>query len=53
MNADFVYVKVKDPASGRVYIVAESRLAELPGAVPKPPKKGSKAPPAPGFEVSF
>lgn len=41
VNADFVYLKVKDPATGRCYIVAETRLAELPGAVLKP-KKGQE-----------
>jgi isoleucyl-tRNA synthetase len=33
---------VKDPAKGTVYIVAEARLAALPGAVPKPKKGGDK-----------
>ena len=41
-------------ATGRVYIVMESRLAEIPGAVPKPKKGGKKggeeAAPK-GFEV--
>ena len=54
VNADFVYLKVKDPATGRCYIVAEARLGELPGAVPKPGKKGkdgAKSAPTPGFQV--
>lgn len=41
VNPEFTYVKVKDPASGKVYIVGESRLSEIPGAVPKA-KKGAK-----------
>ena len=50
VHPDFLYVKAKDPATGRVYIVAESRLKEIPGAVPKPKKakKGQEAPPAEG-----
>ncbi|KAL6767828.1 TSI2 [Auxenochlorella protothecoides x Auxenochlorella symbiontica] len=34
------YVRVRDPASGQVYIVLESRLSEIPGALP--PKAGAK-----------
>ena len=41
MNPDFEYVRARDPATGKVYIVAESRLPSLPGAVPKL-KKGAK-----------
>lgn len=50
VHPDFSYVKVKDPATGRVYIVAESRLKDIPGAVPKPKKgkKGQEAAPAEG-----
>jgi len=33
VNPKFKYVKVKDPATQNVYIVAESRLSALPGAV--------------------
>lgn len=45
-------LQAKDPATGRVYIVAESRLAEIPGAVPKA-KKGKKGgEEQKGFEVS-
>lgn len=36
-----MYVRAKDPATGKVYIVAESRLASIPGAVPKA-KKGAR-----------
>ncbi|BDA43238.1 Isoleucine-tRNA ligase, cytoplasmic [Coccomyxa sp. Obi] len=43
VNPDFEYVRARDPATGKVYIVAESRLAAVPGAVPKPKKdKGKK-----------
>ncbi len=38
VHPDFEYVKARDPANARVYLVAESRLAELPGAVPKAKK---------------
>ena len=41
VNPDFAYVRAKDPATGKVYVVAESRLAFIPGAVPKA-KKGGK-----------
>lgn len=34
--------QVRDPAKGTVYIVAEARLAALPGAVPKAKKGGDK-----------
>lgn len=48
VHPEFNYLQVKDPASGTVYIVAESRLASLPGAVPKKAKgKGKGAPPRP------
>ena len=40
VNPDFTYVRVRNPANGRVYIVAESRLAAVPGAVPKAGKRG-------------
>ncbi|KAI3433769.1 hypothetical protein D9Q98_003575 [Chlorella vulgaris] len=45
VNAEFDYVKARDPATGKVYIVMETRLAEIPGAVPKPKKakKGKEA----------
>lgn len=35
VHPEFDYVRVKDPATGSVYIVAKSRLAAVPGAVPK------------------
>ena len=41
VNPDFAYVRAKDPATDKVYVVAESRLAFIPGAVPKA-KKGAK-----------
>ncbi|CAL5221457.1 g3649 [Coccomyxa viridis] len=41
VNPEFMYVRAKDPATGKVYIVAESRLASIPGAVPKA-KKGAR-----------
>ena len=52
VHLNLTYVKAKDPASGRVYIVAEPLLHELPGAVPKESKKKDKAQPKKGgFEV--
>ncbi|KAL4524947.1 hypothetical protein Ndes2526A_g07044 [Nannochloris sp. 'desiccata'] len=42
VNPEFTYLKVKDPATGKVYVVAESRLAEIPGAVVKAKKAGKK-----------
>ncbi|KIY92575.1 isoleucyl-tRNA synthetase [Monoraphidium neglectum] len=42
VHPDFTYVKVRNPATGAVFIVAESRLEALPGAVPKG-KKGAAA----------
>ena len=54
MHPDFVYVKAKDPSTGRVYVVAEARLHELPGAVPKESKKKDKSQPKKGgFEVQL
>ena len=41
VNPQFTYLKVKDPKDGRVYIVGKSRLASVPGAVPKK-SKGKK-----------
>ncbi|KAL5550220.1 hypothetical protein UlMin_000396 [Ulmus minor] len=35
VNANFVYVKVRNKNSGKVYVVAESRLAALPTEKPK------------------
>ncbi|KAJ7954569.1 isoleucine--tRNA ligase, cytoplasmic [Quillaja saponaria] len=35
VNANFTYVKVRNKYSGKVYVVAESRLAALPNEKPK------------------
>ncbi|XWS43910.1 hypothetical protein CRYUN_Cryun16bG0145300 [Craigia yunnanensis] len=35
VNANFFYVKVRNKYSGKVYVVAESRLSELPTEKPK------------------
>ncbi|KAA8531175.1 hypothetical protein F0562_005911 [Nyssa sinensis] len=35
VNANFVYVKVRNKLNGKIYIVAESRLSELPIEKPK------------------
>lgn len=43
VNPDLEYVKARDPRTGRVYVVAECRLAELPGAVPKKKKASKKS----------
>jgi hypothetical protein len=43
-------LQARDPATGKVYIVAESRLGEIPGAVPKK-GKGKKGEEQKGFEV--
>ena len=49
-----MYVKAKDPSTGRVYLVAEALLHELPGAVPKESKKKDKSQPKKGgFEVDL
>lgn len=40
VNPEFTYVRVRDPAKGNIYVVAEARLSAIPGAVPK--KKGKK-----------
>ena len=54
VHPDFVYVKAKDPGTGRVYVVAEALLHELPGAVPKESKKKEKSQPKKGgFEVGW
>ncbi|KAG2485316.1 hypothetical protein HYH03_015989 [Edaphochlamys debaryana] len=52
VHPELVYVRARDPEKGKVYIVAEARLAALPGAVPKP-KKGAKKDEKPegGFEI--
>lgn len=54
VNADFDYIKARDPRSGAVYIFAESRLQHIPGAVPKKGKKkkaGAGDEEDKGFEV--
>lgn len=52
VHPEFVYVKARDPSTGRVYLVAEALLHELPGAVPKDSKKKDKSQPKKGgFEV--
>jgi hypothetical protein len=48
VNPKLKYVKVKDPATQKVYIVSESRLSALPGAVATAAKKGK--PGTPGFD---
>ncbi|KAK8512130.1 hypothetical protein V6N12_031858 [Hibiscus sabdariffa] len=35
VNANFVYVKVRNKYSGKIYVVAESRVSELPTEKPK------------------
>lgn len=42
VNPAFEYVRVRNPATGKVYIVAESRLSAVPGAMPKPKKEKGK-----------
>ena len=47
-------MRARDPASGRVFVVAAARLAEVPGAVPKAKKAkqgGAGAAPAPGWQA--
>jgi hypothetical protein len=34
--------QARDPKSGKVYVVAKSRLAFIPGAVPKESKKAKE-----------
>jgi isoleucyl-tRNA synthetase len=40
VNPEFTYVKIRDPATGKAFIVAEARMAEIPGAVAKAKKGG-------------
>ena len=42
VNPGFTYLKIKDPKDDRVYIVGKSRLAAVPGAVPKKGKGKKK-----------
>ncbi|GMH37086.1 hypothetical protein BSKO_04959 [Bryopsis sp. KO-2023] len=52
VNPAFDYIKVRDPQTNKCYIVAESRLSEIPGAVPKKAKKkDSKDSKPAGFEI--
>lgn len=53
VNPEFTYLKVKDPESGKVYIVGKDRLSQIPGAVPKKKKSKQKADveQSAGFEV--
>lgn len=54
VNPGFDYVRARDPASGRVFVVAAARLAEVPGAVPKAKKAkqgGAGGAPAPGWQA--
>ncbi len=43
VHPEFDYLKVQDPKTGKVYVVAESRLASIPGAVAKEGKKKKKS----------
>lgn len=49
------WLQVKNPATGAVYILLESLLGTIPGAVPKAKKgKGKEeVAPEPGFEVEL
>ncbi|CAG9465638.1 unnamed protein product [Pedinophyceae sp. YPF-701] len=49
VNPAFTYVRCKDPKTGNVYVVGESRLGAIPGATKKKGKKGK--PDEPGWEV--
>ena len=40
VHPEFKYVRVKQEKTGKVFVVAEARLAALPGGVPKKAKKG-------------
>jgi isoleucyl-tRNA synthetase len=42
VHPELTYVRAKDPATGKVYVVAEARLCALPGAVPSEKKAGGK-----------
>lgn len=49
VNPDFDYVRLRNAAKGTVLIVAENRMAHVPGAVAKKGKGGKKD--EPGFEI--
>lgn len=42
VHPELTYVRARDPATGKVYVVAEARLCALPGAVPSEKKTGGK-----------
>ena len=42
VNADFDYVRARDPGTNKVIVAAQCRLESIPGAVPKKAKKGGK-----------
>jgi isoleucyl-tRNA synthetase len=42
VHPELEYVRARDPATGKVYVVAEARLCQLPGAVVAPEKEGGK-----------
>ena len=46
VHPEFNYVKLKHAKTGKVYIVAEARIAFLPGGAPKKAKKGAVLIPA-------
>ncbi|OMO80371.1 Aminoacyl-tRNA synthetase, class Ia [Corchorus capsularis] len=43
VNANFVYLKVRNNYSGKIYVIAESRLSELPTEKPNGDSKKSKS----------
>ena len=48
--------QVRSPVTGAVFILLESQLDKIPGAVPKAKKgkgKGKDEPPEKGFEVCY
>ncbi|KAH6765783.1 tRNA synthetase class I L [Perilla frutescens var. hirtella] len=55
VNAGFVYVKVRNKLNGKVYVVAESRLGELPvekvAGSSKPKSSGGKAKSVDSYEI--
>ncbi|KAG1672606.1 hypothetical protein FOA52_002086 [Chlamydomonas sp. UWO 241] len=42
VHPELKYIRVKDPVKNKVYVIAESRLSFMPGAVPKASKKKGK-----------
>ncbi|KAH6836839.1 tRNA synthetase class I L [Perilla frutescens var. hirtella] len=55
VNAGFVYMKVRNKLNGKVYVVAESRLGELPvekvAGSSKPKSSGGKAKSVDSYEI--